>query len=89
MTQETFYVCSDCGSSVLAVSHTWTEEAEYEEVGYVQDNGRYQFDKRVELDRKDNLHEWIAYCGGCGKGITVEWLPEDRVRLIVKEDKVR
>ncbi len=86
MSEEAFFVCSDCGSNVLALSHTWSEKARLEEVGYVGDDGRYTFDERVELEHSQGDHHWIAYCGGCGRGVTVEWLSDDRVRLLLKED---
>jgi hypothetical protein len=86
MSEEPFFVCSDCGSNVLALSHTWKERARLEEVGYVGDDGRYTFDDQVELGRSDDDHQWIAYCGGCGRGVTVEWLSENRVRLLLQEE---
>ncbi len=85
MTKEPFFVCSDCGSNVLALSHTWQKKTEFEEVGYVEDDGRYSFDDSVTVGESDDNHEWIAYCGGCGNGVTVEWLSEDRVRLLIKD----
>jgi hypothetical protein len=55
-------------------------------VGYVGDDGRYTFDDQVELGRSNDDHQWIAYCGGCGRGVTVEWLSENRVRLLLQEE---
>ena len=86
MVRETFYVC-DCGSTALAVSHTWVRKADLEEVGFVGEDGRFTFDDPAQLKREDSNHEWIAYCGGCGKGVTVEWLDEGRVRIVLGEEK--
>lgn len=85
MANEPLFACSDCGSTVLAISHTWTEEKDLEEVGTVQEDGRYAFEKKVQLDQRDGNHEWVAYCGGCGHGVTLEWIAEDRVRVLVQE----
>ncbi len=84
MSEEPFYIC-ECGSNVLALSHTWTDKQNLEEVGYVQEGGHYDFDPAQTLHRKDEDHEWIAYCGGCGKGVTVEWLPEKRVKVLLAQ----
>ena len=86
MSQEPYFICSDCGSDVLAVSHTWTEKRHFEEVGIVQHDGGYAFEPPKELGHEDEAHEWIAYCGGCGKGITVEWLSDKRVKLLLKQE---
>lgn len=85
MSIEPFFICSDCGSTVLALSHTWTKKSDLEQVGYAQDDGKYSFDKTEKTSETDDNHEWIAYCGGCGKGVTVEWLSEDRVRILLRE----
>lgn len=85
MTVESFFICSDCGSNVLAIGHTWTEKTEFEEVGHVVGDGRYSFEDRVKTGKGEENHEWIAYCGGCGRGVTVEWLSEDRVQLLLKD----
>lgn len=85
MKKESFFIC-DCGSTALAVSHTWIHKADMEEVGFVDDNGRYSFDDPAQLKEEELDHEWIAYCGGCGKGVTVEWLDEGHVRIILSED---
>lgn len=85
MAKDTFFIC-DCGSTALAVSHTWVHKADMEEVGFVDGDGRYSFDDPSQLKEEDLEHEWIAYCGGCGKGVTVEWLDEGRVRIILGEE---
>jgi hypothetical protein len=87
MTKEPFFICSDCGSDVLALSHTWQDHTKLEEVGYVGEDGRYAFEDKVVLDKKDDNHQWIAYCGGCGQGVTVEWLSERRVRVLLEDEK--
>lgn len=83
MTKEPFFICSDCGSNVLAIGHTWIRKTEFEQVGYVQEDGQYNFDKQEKIGEKEDDHEWIAYCGGCGKGVTVEWLSEGRIQLLI------
>lgn len=88
MAEEPFFICADCGSSVLAVGHTWTEQAEFEEVGQVRADGRYEFGDRVELGRNEDSHEWVAYCGGCGNGVTVEWLSEGRLKLLLQSEEL-
>jgi hypothetical protein len=85
MTREPFFICSDCGSNVLALSHTWSHRKDLEEVGFVQEDGRYAFDDQVILEDGEVDHQWIAYCGGCGKGVTVEWVSEDRIRVLLEE----
>lgn len=85
MKKESLFIC-DCGSTALAVSHTWIHKSEMEEVGFVDNNGRYSFDDPAQLKEEKLDHEWIAYCGNCGKGVTVEWLDEGRVRIILGED---
>ena len=84
MSNKPFFIC-DCGSDVLAVSHKWTRRHNLEEVGFVGDDGRYTFDPATVLDEEDGDHEWIAYCDGCGHGVTVEWLPEGQVRLLLAD----
>lgn len=84
MTSQPLFLC-ECGSDVLAISHTWTERRQMEEVGFVQESGAYRFDEPKSLKHDHLNDEWIAYCGGCGKGITVEWLPENRVRVLQKK----
>ena len=86
MTQDAFFICTECGNDVLAISHNWREKARYEEVGYVKGDGRYAFDEKLETNREEDEHEWIAYCGGCHRGITVEWLDEGRIRLLLGEE---
>jgi len=86
MTKEPYFICSDCGSNVLAVSQTWKNRTEYEEVGFIGQNGNYTFDEPVTVEEEDMSHEWLAYCGGCGKGVTVEWLSKDRVRVLLTDD---
>ena len=83
MNNEPFFICSDCGSSVLAISHTWTHRTGFEQVGFVKEDGQYDFDEEKKLEESDENHEWIAYCGGCGKGVTVEWLSEERVKVLL------
>lgn len=85
MNEEAFFICSECGSNVLAVGHTWSKRTSFEQVGFVNDDGLYTFDKKEKTAEQENDHEWIAYCGGCGKGVTVEWLSEDRIRLLLKD----
>ena len=85
MSKEPFFICSDCGSNVLAISHSWTKKTDFEQVGTVADDGRYNFDEMDKLNESDYNHEWIAYCGGCGNGVTVEWLSNERVRLLLKD----
>jgi hypothetical protein len=85
MSKEPFFICSDCGSSVLAISHTWTKNAVFEQVGSVQEGGVYSFDKTEKTGETEDNHEWIAYCGGCGKGVTVEWLSDDRVKILLRD----
>ena len=84
MASEPYFIC-ECGSDILAISHTWTDRRDMEEVGYVQEDGQYRFDQPDQLKQQDKNHEWIAYCGGCGKGITVEWLPENRIKIVQKQ----
>jgi hypothetical protein len=84
MVQEPYFIC-DCGSDILAISHTWTDRRKMEEVGHVLENGQYSFDQPDQLNQQDNNHEWIAYCGGCGKGITVEWLPGNRIKIVLEQ----
>jgi hypothetical protein len=86
MTKEPFFIC-DCGSTILAVSHTWTNKTDLEEVGFVGEGGSYEFDEPAQLKLEELDHQWIAYCGGCGKGVTAEWLDEGRVRVIMGEEK--
>lgn len=86
MAKESFFIC-DCGSTALAVSHTWVRKADMEEVGFVDENGRYTFDEPTQLEEVELEHEWIAYCGGCGNGVTVEWLDNGRVRIILGGEK--
>ena len=85
MNEEAFFICSECGSNVLAVGHTWTQRSSFEEVGFVQHDGRYSFDEKEKTGEQEDNHEWIAYCGGCGKGVTVEWSSDDRIRLLLKD----
>jgi hypothetical protein len=85
MNDEPFFICSDCGSNVLAVGHTWTKNANLEQVGYVEERGQYTFEKEEIVSETEDNHEWIAYCGGCGKGVTVEWLSDERLKLVLKE----
>lgn len=84
MSNEPFFIC-ECGSTVLALSHTWINRSQNEEVGFIDDGGRYTFNEAEELGQEDVDHEWVAYCGGCGKGVTVEWLEEGRVRVLLQE----
>jgi len=83
MSNEPFFMCSECGSNVLAVGHTWTKRANFEQVGYVEEDGRYTFEEEEKIDEEEDNHEWIAYCGGCGKGVTVEWLSDERLQLLL------
>ncbi len=87
MSNDSTFIC-DCGSKVLAVSHTWAQTAKLEEVGFVGEDGRYTFDDPETLNKEELDHEWIAYCGGCGKGITVEWLDDGRVRVVLGEESL-
>jgi hypothetical protein len=87
MAEQPFFSCP-CGSTVLAVSHRWTARANMEEVGVVGDDGKFALDPPVELAREDVEHEWIAYCGGCGHGVTVNWLDGGHVRLALDEPGV-
>ncbi|UCG23288.1 MAG: hypothetical protein JSW55_14175 [Chloroflexota bacterium] len=80
MGKETSYIC-DCGSTVLAISHNWTEQSRYEQIGQADEEGRYSLDKPLQVEQKTVEEEWIAYCGGCGKGVTVEWISEGRLLL--------
>ena len=84
MESEPYFIC-ECGSDILAISHTWTDRRDMEEVGHVQEDGQYRFDQPYQLKQQDKNHEWIAYCGGCGKGITVEWLPENRIKIVQEQ----
>jgi len=86
MANEPYFIC-DCGSTVLAVSHTWINKADMEEVGFVGDDGRYSFEDPAQVEEKELDHQWVAYCGGCGRGVTVEWLDEGRVRIILGEEE--
>lgn len=81
MSEEPFFSC-ECGSTALAVSHKWTRKSSMEEVAFVDGQGHYTFDDPAELAQEEVDHEWIAYCGGCGHGVTVEWLEEGHVRLL-------
>ena len=71
-----YFVCQ-CGSDVLASSHTWTEKRDMEEGGFVEEGGKSKFDQPEQVKHELLDDEWIAYCGGSGKGITVEWLPDN------------
>ena len=82
MSDRPVFIC-ECGSNGLAVSHTWQVRTKYEEVAVVGADGQFQFDGRSEVATEEEAHEWIAYCGGCGHGVSVEWLDEQRVKLIV------
>ncbi len=84
MASEPYFIC-ECGSDILAISHTWTDRRDMEEVGYVKEGGQYRFDHPDQLKQQDKNHEWIAYCGGCGKGITVEWLPENQIKIVQEQ----
>ncbi len=84
MSGEPFFIC-ECGSDVLALSHTWTNKKNLEEVGKVGADGRYDFEPAQTIEKRDEDHEWIAYCGGCGRGVTVKWLPENRVKLLLEQ----
>lgn len=86
MSDKPLFLC-DCGSDVLAVSHTWRETARYEEVGHVEADGSVVFEKKDKLESEESEHEWIAYCGGCGHGVTAEWLDEHQIELIVPGKK--
>lgn len=86
MSEEPFFIC-ECGSDVLALSHTWTKKSNLEEVGYVQGEGQYEFEPSETLNKSDEDHQWIAYCGGCGRGVTVEWLPENRVKVLLEQSE--
>ena len=84
MAPEPYFIC-ECGSDILAISHTWTDRRDMEEVGHVQEDGQYRFEQPDQLNQENKNHEWIAYCGGCGKGITVEWLPENRIKIVLEQ----
>ena len=84
MSQETFFIC-ECGSTVLAISHNWTEQSRYEQIGQADDKGRYSLGEPLQVEHKTMEEEWIAYCGGCGKGVTVEWISEGRLRLLMDD----
>ena len=84
MSNESFFIC-ECGSTVLALSHIWIRRSKVKEVGFAGEDGRYTLGVAKELDRQDIEHEWLAYCGGCGKGVTVEWLEQSRVRLLLEK----
>lgn len=58
-----------------------------EEVGFVQNGGKYRFDEPTQLNHEHLNDEWIAYCGGCGKGVAVEWLPENRVKVLLENNR--
>ena len=62
MSNESFFIC-ECGSTVLALSHTWISRSKVEEVGFAGEDGRYTLGVAKELDRQDIEHEWLAYCG--------------------------
>lgn len=85
MSNSPFFIC-DCGSTVLAISHTWTKKQDMEEVGYVDLDGGYTFDEPAAIAETDINHEWIAYCGGCGNGVTVEWLDDHRVKVLLEPE---
>ena len=82
MSKEAFFIC-ECGSIVLAISHNWTEKLRYEQIGQADNGGRYSLDEPLQVEHKTTEEEWIAYCGGCGKGVTVEWISEGRLRLLL------
>jgi hypothetical protein len=82
MSKETFFIC-ECGSTVLAISHNWTEQPRYEQIGQADDEGHYSLDEPLQVEHETMDEEWVAYCGGCGKGITVEWISDRRVRLLL------
>ena len=84
MSRETFFIC-ECGSTVLAISHNWTEQSSYEQLGQADDQGRYSLDEPLQVERKTLEEEWIAYCGGCGKGVTMEWISEGRLQLLLDD----
>ena len=71
MNQETFYI-RECGSSILAISHNWTERSQFEQIGEADDEGRYSLKKPLQVEHKTVDEEWVAYCGGCGEGVTAE-----------------
>ena len=81
-----YFIC-ECGSDVLAVSHTWIDKRGMEEVGFVQEDGQYRFDEPLQVKHEHLNDEWIAYCGDCGKGVTVEWLSDNKLRVILDEEK--
>lgn len=87
MSNDSYFMC-ECDSKVLAVSHTWAQKANFEEVGFVGEDGRYIFDDAETLKQEDLDHEWITYCGGCGKGIILEWLDDGRVRVVLGDESV-
>ena len=85
MSETPFFIC-DCGSTVLAISHTWTKKRDMEEVGHADGGGGYVFDKPAALAETEIDHEWIAYCGGCGQGVTVEWLDDNRIKVLLEPE---
>lgn len=80
MSSEPFFMCV-CGSTILAVSHSWTNHRKMEEIGHVAEDGRYRMGDRMTIEEDDLNHQWVAYCGGCGHGVTVEWLDGNKLRL--------
>ena len=84
MSKETYFIC-ECGTTVLALSHNWTEQSRCEQIGEVDGEGRYWLGEPLQVDHKTIEEEWIAYCGGCGKGVTVEWISEGRLRLLLDD----
>ncbi len=82
MTSDAFFTCDHCGGQALALSHTWRQTQHLEEVGFAREDGSYAFADAVVLNEAAGEHEWIAYCGDCGHGVSVEWLDEGRIRLI-------
>jgi len=55
LNSDSLFICR-CGSTVLALSHTWAQRARLEEVGFVGDDGRV----RVVLGDKAVQHTAIA-----------------------------
>ena len=84
MSKVTSFIC-ECGSSILAISHNWTERSLFEQIGEADDEGRYSLKEPLQVEHKTLDEEWVAYCGGCGKGVTVEWLSDNRVRLLLDD----